>query len=73
MLGVADPDGSIRFGVVVEETAPLFTGKMLTMSAIIVLTVILLLFARVDKPVTLHQDTIVTYDAQLISDGHKSE
>ena len=73
MLGVADPDGSIRFGVVVEETAPLFTGKMLTMSAIIVLTVILLLFARVDKPVTLHQDTIVTYDAQLISDEHKSE
>ncbi len=73
MLGVADPDGSIRFGVVVEEKAPLFTGKMLTMSAIIVLTVILLLFARVDKPVTLHQDTIVTYDAQLISDEHKSE
>ena len=73
MLGVADPDGSIRFGVVVEETTPLFTGKMLTMSAIIVLTVILLLFARVDKPVTLHQDTIVTYDAQLISDEHKSE
>ena len=73
MLGVADPDGSIRFGVVVEETTPLFTGKMLTTSAIIVLTVILLLFARVDKPVTLHQDTIVTYDAQLISDGHKSE
>ena len=73
MLGVADPDGSIRFGVVVEETAPLFTGKMLAVSAIIVLTVILLLFARVDKPVTLHQDTIVTYDAQLISDGHKSE
>ncbi len=73
MLGVADPDGSIRFGVVVEEAAPLFTGKMLTMSAIIVLTVILLLFARVDKPVTLHQDTIVTYDAQLISDEHKSE
>ena len=73
MLGVADPDGSIRFGVVVEETTPLFTGKMLTMSAIIVLTVILLLFARVDKPVTLHQDTIVTYDAQLISEEHKSE
>ena len=73
MLGVADPDGSIRFGVVVEEIAPLFTGRMLTMSAIIVLTVILLLFARVDKPVTLHQDTIVTYDAQLISDEHKSE
>ena len=73
MLGVADPDGSIRFGVVVEETTPLFTGKMLTMLAIIVLTVILLLFARVDKPVTLHQDTIVTYDAQLISDEHKSE
>ena len=73
MLGVADPDGSIRFGVVVEETTPLFTGKMLTMSAIIVLTVILLLFARVDKPATLHQDTIVTYDAQLISDEHKSE
>ena len=73
MLGVADPDGSIRFGVVVEETTPLFTGKMLTTSAIIVLTVILLLFARVDKPVTLHQDTIVTYDAQLISDEYKSE
>ena len=68
MLGVADPDGSIRFGVLVEETEPLFTGKMLTMSGIIVLTVILLLFARVDKPASLQQDTIVTYDAMLISD-----
>ena len=73
MLGVADPDGTIRFGVLVEETEPLFTGKMLTMSGIIVLTVILLLFARVDKPASLHQDTIVTYDAKLISDEHKSE
>ena len=73
MLGVADPDGSIRFGVVAEEAEPLFTGKMLTMSGIIVLTVILLLFARVDKPASLHQDTIVTYDAQLIPDDDKSE
>ena len=68
MLGVADPEGSIRFGVVTEEATPLFTGKMLTMSAIIVLTIILLLFARVDKPVTLHDDTIVTYDAMLIDE-----
>ena len=73
MLGVADPDGTIRFGVLVEETDPLFTGKMLTMSGIIVLTVILLLFARVDKPASLHQDTIVTYDAMLISDEDKPD
>ncbi|DAC30976.1 MAG TPA: peptidylprolyl isomerase [Candidatus Poseidoniaceae archaeon] len=73
MLGVADPDGTIRFGVLVEETEPLFTGKMLTMSGIIVLTVILLLFARVDKPASLHQDTIVTYDAMLISDEDKPD
>ena len=73
MLGVADPDGTIRFGVLVEETEPLFTGKMLTMSGIIVLTVILLLFARVDKPAGLHQDTIVTYDAMLISDEDKPD
>ncbi|MEC8312662.1 MAG: hypothetical protein VXZ52_02035, partial [Candidatus Thermoplasmatota archaeon] len=64
----ADPEGSIRFGVVTEEATPLFTAKMLTMSAIIVLTIILLLFARVDKPVTLHDDTIVTYDAMLIDE-----
>ena len=68
MLGVADPDGVIRFGVEIEEATPLFTGKMLTISGIIVLTVILLLFARVDKPVTLHDDTIVTYDAMLIDE-----
>ena len=68
MLGVADPDGVIRFGVEIEEATPLFTGKMLTMSGIIVLTVILLLFARVDKPVTLQDDTIVTYDAILIDE-----
>ena len=68
MLGVADPDGIIRFGVVTEEATPLFTAKMLTMSGIIVLTVILLLFARVDKPVTLQDDTIVTYDAILIDE-----
>ena len=73
MLGVADPDGTIRFGVLDEETEPLFTGKMLTMSGIIVLTVILLLFARVDKPASLHQDTIVTYDAMLISDEDKPD
>ncbi len=73
MLGVADPDGTIRFGVLVEGTEPLFTGKMLTMSGIIVLTVILLLFARVDKPASLHQDTIVTYDAMLISDEDKPD
>ena len=73
MLGVADPDGTIRFGVLVEETEPLFTGKMLTMSGIIVLTVILLLFARVDKPASLHQDTIVTYDAMLFSDEDKPD
>ena len=73
MLGVADPDGTIRFGVLVEETEPLFTGKMLTVSGIIVLTVILLLFARVDKPASLHQDTIVTYDAMLISDEDKPD
>ena len=68
MLGVADPDGIIRFGVVTEEATPLFTAKMLMMSGIIVLTVILLLFARVDKPVTLLDDTIVTYDAILIDE-----
>ena len=40
----------------------------LSIWTIIVLTIILLLFARVDKPVTLHDDTIVTYDAMLIDE-----
>ena len=29
MLGVADPDGTIRFGVMAEESEPLISGKVL--------------------------------------------
>ncbi len=68
MLGVADPDGTIRFGVVAEKTEPVLTGKILSLSAFVVITIILLFVARIDPPTTLHQDTLVTFDAQLLDD-----
>ena len=68
MLGVADPDGSIRFGVATEDSEPFLSGKVLSYSALILLVLILLFIARIDPPKTLNQDTIVTYDAMLINE-----
>jgi cyclophilin family peptidyl-prolyl cis-trans isomerase len=66
MIGVADPDGNIRFGELTEEAEPLITAKTLSISALILLGIMLLLIARIDPPQSLHDDTIVTFDAVLI-------
>ncbi len=66
MIGVADPDGTIRFGELTEDSEPLITGKTLSISGLILLGIILLLIARIDPPQSLHDDTIVTFDAVLI-------
>ena len=77
MIGVADPDGTIRFGglneeaepsitVLSEENEPLISVKILSISGLILLTVMLLLIARIDPPRNLNDDTIVTFDAVLI-------
>ncbi len=66
MIGVADPDGTIRFGELTEDAEPLITGKTLSISGLILLGIILLLIARIDPPQSLHDDTMVTFDAVLI-------
>ena len=68
MLGVADPDGTIRFGELTEEAEPLITAKTLSISGLILLGIILLLIARIDPPSTLNEDTVITYDAMLINE-----
>ena len=68
MLGVADPDGTIRFGVMAEASEPLITGKVLGIGALITIGIILMFVARIDPPISLNEDTIVTYDAVLIND-----
>ena len=68
MIGVADPDGTIRFGELTEATEPLITAKTLSISGLILLGIILLLIARIDPPSTLNEDTVITYDAMLINE-----
>lgn len=68
MLGVADPDGTIRFGVMAEESEPIITGKVLGIGALITIGIIMMFVARIDPPISLNEDTIVTYDAVLIND-----
>ena len=68
MLGVADPDGTIRFGVMAEESEPLISGKVLGIGALIVFGIIMMFIARVDPPISLNQDTVVTYDAVLLNE-----
>ncbi|MGB0463280.1 MAG: peptidylprolyl isomerase [Candidatus Poseidoniaceae archaeon] len=68
MLGVADPDGTIRFGVKAEASEPLITGKVLGIGALITIGIIMMFVARIDPPISLNEDTIVTYDAVLIND-----
>ena len=68
MLGVADPDGTIRFGVMAEESEPLISGKVLGIGALIVIGIIMMFIARVDPPISLNQDTVVTYDAVLLNE-----
>ena len=68
MLGVADPDGTIRFGIMAEESEPLISGKVLGIGALITIGIIMMFIARIDPPTSLNEDTIVTYDAVLIND-----
>ena len=68
MLGVADPDGTIRFGVMAEESEPLISGKVLGVGALILLGIVMLFVARIDPPISLNQDTVVTYDAVLLNE-----
>lgn len=70
MLGVADPDGTIRFGIMAEESEPIISGKVLGIGALIVIGIILMFIARVDPPKSLNQDTVVTYDAMLLNEDY---
>ena len=68
MIGVADPGGTIRFGVMAEESEPLISGKVLGIGALITIGLIMMFIARVDPPISLNQDTVVTYDAVLLNE-----
>jgi len=68
MIGVADPDGTIRFGESVEESDPLITGAKVGFALFILLLVALFYISRVDPPESLEKLTIVTYDAVLVED-----
>ena len=51
-----------------EESEPFLSGKVLSYSVLILIALILLFIARIDPPITLNQDTIVTYDAMLMNE-----
>jgi cyclophilin family peptidyl-prolyl cis-trans isomerase len=69
MIGVSDPDGTIRFGVMSEESEPLIAGTVLGVAAMIFVAVSLLFIARIDPPLSLEREVIsVTLDAVLLED-----
>ena len=43
MIGVADPDGTIRFGVMAEESEPLISSKVLSIGVLILIGIIMML------------------------------
>ena len=69
MIGVADPDGGIRFSELSEDAEPLINGKTVTISGLMLLGIMLLLIARIDPPRNLNDDTIVTFDAMLVDNN----
>ena len=69
MIGVADPDGGIRFSELSEDAEPLINGKTVTISGLMLLGIMLLLIARIDPPRNLNDDTIVTFDAMLVENN----
>ena len=67
MIGVADPDGTIRFGVASEVSEPYFTTTKLSIAALIIIIFALLIMSKVDAPEQfITSSTAIPYDAVII-------
>ena len=69
MIGVADPDGTIRFGVATEASEPYFTTTKLSIAALIIIIFALLIMSKVDAPEQfITSSTALPYDAVIIGE-----
>ena len=73
MLGVADPDGTVRFGVMIDAGDDFPTGKVLSATILVMLIFTVLLITRIDPPTMLDEDTLVTFDAMLVDEEKPPE
>ena len=69
MIGVADPDGTIRFGVATEASEPYFTTTKLSIAALIIIIFALLIMSKVDAPEQfITSSTTISYDAVIVDE-----
>lgn len=69
MIGVADPDGTIRFGVATDASEPYITTTKLSIASLIIIIFALLIMSKVEAP---EQFTVssaeISYDAVIIGE-----
>ena len=69
MIGVADPDGTIRFGVATEVSEPYFTTTKLSIAALIIIIFALLIMSKVDAPEHfITSSAEISYDAVIVDE-----
>ena len=74
MFGVADPDGTIRFGVATEASEPYFTTTKLSIAALIIIIFALLIMSKVDAPEHfITSSAEISYDAVIIGEESSEE
>lgn len=74
MIGVADPDGTIRFGVATEASEPYFTTTKLSIAALIIIIFALLIMSKVDAPEHfITSSAEISYDAVIIGEDSPEE
>ena len=74
MIGVADPDGTIRFGVATEASEPYFTTTKLSIAALIIIIFALLIMSKVDAPEHfITSSAEISYDAVIIGEESSEE
>ena len=74
MIGVADPDGTIRFGVASEASEPYFTTTKLSIAALIIIIFALLIMSKVDAPKHfITSSAEISYDAVIIGEESSEE
>ena len=69
MIGVADPDGTIRFGVAIEASEPYFSTTKLSIAALIITIFALLIMSKVDAPEHfITSSAEISYDAVIVDE-----
>ena len=69
MIGVANPDGTIRFGVATEVSEPYFTTTKLSIAALIIIIFALLIMSKVDAPEHfITSSAEISYDAVIVDE-----